>query len=87
MSEKAATNQAHFEIFEENRAKWTDAQLAPYLGQWVFFSLDGSRILASHNDLGKAYTLLDQAGFLPDDTVLDHLVDGFDIELGGAQLW
>ncbi len=45
-------------VYEVNRAKWTEEQLLPYMGQWVFFSLDGTRALASAVDLGEAYEQL-----------------------------
>jgi hypothetical protein len=68
--------------FEENRAKWTDEQLQPFLGQWVFFSLDGTQVLAHAVDLGEAYRSLNAAGVQPDETVLDHILECFDIQIG-----
>jgi hypothetical protein len=74
-------------VFDQNYAKWTDEQLNPYANQWVFFSRDGTRIVASHAELDEAYRLLAAAGVDPSDTVLDHLVADSGSELGGAQLW
>lgn len=62
-------------------SKWTSEKLRPFLGQWVFFAKDGSRVLASAVDLDEAYRKLEQAGFLPDDTLLDHLVDADEISV------
>jgi hypothetical protein len=73
---------ARMKLYDENRSRWTDAQLRPYVGQWVFFSLDGKRVLAHAADLGEAYRLLSVAGFQPDETVLDHIVECCDIEIG-----
>ncbi len=85
MSSTAGHPSGWFRLFEESRAKWTEEQLRPFLGQWVFFSCDGTRILASALDLGDAYAALAAAGVPPDDTVLDHLVIEPDTEVGGAQ--
>ena len=67
---------------QEIRSSWTDDQLKPYLGQWVFFSADGSRILASAIELSQAYDRLAAAGHKPDDTVLDHLILADEVESG-----
>ena len=74
-----------YQRFEANRARWTNEQLHPHLGHWVFFTRDGTRILASAAELSDAYAALAAAGVQPDDTVLDHLVVESGSEVGGAQ--
>lgn len=37
--------------YDRNREKFGPEQLAPYEGQWVAFSLDGSQLIAAAPDL------------------------------------
>jgi hypothetical protein len=49
-------------VFQKNRARFTRAELEKYDGQWVAFSDDGSRIVASSEDLGELDKLVTAAG-------------------------
>jgi hypothetical protein len=45
-------------VYRENRARFPLAELKSYHGQWVAFSLDGRRIIASNQDLGTLDKLI-----------------------------
>jgi hypothetical protein len=72
-------------VYRENRAKFPLAELAKYQGQWVAFSLDGARIIASSEDLGTLDKLIIDAGENPEQVALERM-DREEIYLGGAEL-
>jgi hypothetical protein len=49
-------------IFQENRCRFPPEQLLPYEGKWVAWSLDGTRILASGEDVLDVENKLDASG-------------------------
>jgi hypothetical protein len=55
-----------------------------YRGQWVAFSLDGRRIVASAAELGELDTLLVRRGEDPEKVALEF-IDFEDSYLGGAE--
>jgi hypothetical protein len=57
----------------ENRAAFPAADLAKYRGQWVAFSVDGQRIVASAPDLVKLDTLLLAMGENPEQVALEYV--------------
>ena len=68
----------------ENRALFLPDELARYCGQWVAFSMDGRRIVASAATLGELDALLVAQGEDPEQVALEFL--GFeDSYLGGAE--
>lgn len=71
--------------YEENRAKWTAEGLHEYIGQWVAFSRDGSRILAAAETLHELEEGLARVGQDPQEVALERieLDDGL---LGGMEL-
>ena len=71
--------------YRENRARFSPAELAVYQGQWVAFSLDGRRIIASSHDLAELDKLIIDAGENPQEVALEH-IEPDDISLGGAEL-
>jgi hypothetical protein len=71
--------------YRENRARFSEAELAKYRGQWVAFSLDGRNIVASSADLEKMDELVTAAGEDPERVALER-IDGDDCFLGGAEL-
>ncbi|HEV3080072.1 MAG TPA: hypothetical protein VGY66_09840 [Gemmataceae bacterium] len=48
--------------FWQNRAKFPRAELAKYCGQWVAFSADGLRIVASADTLEALESWIEKAG-------------------------
>jgi hypothetical protein len=58
-------------VYVANRAKFTAQQLAPYQGQWIAWSNDGSRIVAHHEDLLEVARQVENSGLNSDDVVLD----------------
>ena len=69
--------------YRENRARFPAADLAKYRGQWVAFSLDGRKIIASNEDLNKIDSLVAAAGEDPEQVALER-IDPDDFCLGGA---
>jgi hypothetical protein len=71
--------------YRENRARFPLAELVKYHGQWVAFSLDGRRIIASSQDLATLDGLVVAAGEDPEQVALER-IEQEDIYLGGAEL-
>lgn len=72
-------------VFRENRARFPLDALKSYQGQWVAFSLDGQRIIASSDDLNALDKLIVEAGENPEHVALER-IELEDISLGGAEL-
>jgi hypothetical protein len=51
--------------YRENRARFSRDELVKYQGQWLAFTLDGRKIVASHEDLGALDKLVVAAGVDP----------------------
>lgn len=66
-----------WELFNKNRSSHTLDQLAPYEGQQVAWSLDGTRILVSAADWEGLFKKMDEAGISTTQAILDY-VDRFD---------
>ena len=71
--------------YQENRARFPLRELAKYQGQWVAFSLDGARIIASSEDLITLDRLIIELGEDPEQVALER-IDLDDVCLGGAEL-
>lgn len=71
--------------FRENRSCLPLAELTAYQGQWVAFSLDGRRIIASSHDIDVLDKLVIEAGEDPEQVALER-IDLDDVSLGGAEL-
>jgi hypothetical protein len=65
--------------YEANRAKFPLEELAKYPGQFVAFSLDGTRIIAHAATRAELWQKLEEAGIHPSQ-VVDSYVDGPDDE-------
>ncbi len=79
-------NPASTSEFRENRAKFTLAQLQAYADQWVAFSADGRRIVASGPDIAEVAKHLHEANLSLRNVVVDHIVfDSDEIFLGAAE--
>lgn len=77
-----------FSEFEQNRQKFTLAELLPYQDKWVAFSGDGARILAWGDDLIEVARALTAAGHDPAKAPLEYIYIDLEntIYLGGAEL-
>ena len=71
--------------YEENRAKFTAEELRQLEGQWVAFSRDGSRIIASAETLRHLEERLAAAGQDPQEVAFER-IEFEDSVLGGAEL-
>ncbi len=71
--------------YRENRARFPFAELAKYRGQWVAFSPDGRRIIASSEALAALDSLVTSAGEDPEQVGLER-IEFEDSYLGGAEL-
>lgn len=60
--------------YRQNREKFSVDELRPYEGQWVAFSLDGSRVIAAADDLDALDQLVEEAGERPDEVALERIV-------------
>jgi hypothetical protein len=72
--------------YEKNRDKFTAEQLAPYDGQWVAFSMDGSRIVAAAPDLLELDKKVIELGEDPEQVGLEFIDQSPDIDVGGVQI-
>ena len=70
--------------FQMNGARFSAAELAKYRGQWVAFSADGRRIVASNEDLVALDSLLVAAGEDPEKIALER-IECDDVCLGAAE--
>jgi hypothetical protein len=68
----------------KNRNAFPLEELEKYEGQHVAWNLDGTRILAGHEDPLRLNAALEAAGYRPDDYVLSFVE--FESHLGGAAL-
>ena len=59
--------------YQENRAKFSPDALKAYDGQWVGFSADGSRIVASAGDLPELDARIRAAGEDPEQVWLERI--------------
>lgn len=59
-------------------------ELEQHLGNWVAFSMDGTRVVASAKDLLTLEKALVGAGENPEEVVLEYLAEE-DIVLGGSE--
>jgi hypothetical protein len=73
--------------YRQNRARFPANDLKPYDGQWVAFSADGRRILASGDTIGQLSEKVGSAGEDFQEVVLERIeIESSDIQLGGAEL-
>ena len=57
----------------ENRSAFPAAELAKYRGQWIAFSMDGRRIVASATDFVELDALLLAMGEDPERVALEYV--------------
>jgi hypothetical protein len=70
--------------FQANRSRFPLSELLKYRGQWVAFSSDGSRIVASSDDLVTLDGLVAAAGEDPESIALER-IECDDVYLGAAE--
>ena len=73
------------QVFQANRNRFSVNELLPYNGQWVAFSSDGSRIVASAAELARLNDLIAAAGEDPESVGLERIQLG-EIGLGSGEL-
>ena len=86
MIAKRPSRAVPFSEFEQNRQKYTIDELRKYQGKWVAFSADGSRVLASDEDLIEVNRSLIAAGHDPQQAPLEFIDLDDSIDLGGVTL-
>jgi hypothetical protein len=73
------------QIFRSHRAQFSREELAKYRGQWVAFSADGRRILASGETLECLEQKLAAQGSSPQEVVLEGIPGPEDDTFLGAE--
>lgn len=63
-----------------NRNAWTAEQIAPYLGHWVAWNLDGRSIFAHREDLREVLDNCTALGLGGEDYLLECLPSGDELE-------
>jgi hypothetical protein len=59
--------------YHQNRCNYPPEKLLPYAGQHVAWGPDGTRILASGEDIDAVVRKLREAGVEPNQVVLDYI--------------
>jgi hypothetical protein len=74
-------------LYRQNRERIPADELRQYDGQWVAFSADGRRIVASGDSIGQVSVRLDASREDIQDVILERIeFDNDDVEVGGAEL-
>ena len=60
-------------LFNANRAKFTYDQLAPYAGQHVAWSADGTRIVAHNVEVAELFREIDESDLANEDVVFSYI--------------
>ncbi len=78
---------AMMKTYRQNRERFPASDLKRYDGQWVAFSADGRRIVASGESIGQVSERVGAAREDLDDVVLERIeIETDDSQLGGAEL-
>lgn len=73
--------------YRQNRARFPATELRRYDGQWVAFSADGRRVVASGESIGQLSEQVVAAHEDLQDVVLEKIdIATTDVQLGGAEL-
>jgi hypothetical protein len=72
--------------FRENRAKFPLDELKQYDGQWVAFSADGRRIVASAATIAAVAERVRSTNERLAEVMIEHIgIESGEIEVGGAE--
>ncbi len=69
--------------FTKNRAVFPLDELAKYIGKWVAFSPDGTKIVAAHEDVETLDQLVCDAGYDPQTVVFEGVPEEDTVYGGG----
>lgn len=61
-------------LYVENRAKFLPEDLLPYADRWVAWSVDGSKIVAHHEDLVEVARTVETLGLTREEVIFDFIV-------------
>lgn len=73
--------------FLKNRQQFPPDELARYAGKYIAWSPDGTRILASDDDLAKVAEAVEDQGYDPSEIVLSSVPFPDEVILGGGALF
>ena len=73
--------------FIRNRSQFPPEELAKYVGQYVAWSPDGTRIVASDEDPLRLDAAIPAAGYDPAEVLISFVGDPDEVILGGAGLF
>jgi hypothetical protein len=73
--------------FLTNRQQFPPDELARYAGEYIAWSPDGTRILASDDDLEKVAAAVEVQGYDPSEIVLSSVPFPDEVILGGGGLF
>jgi hypothetical protein len=68
--------------FLRNRQQFPPDELARYAGKYIAWSPDGTRILASDDDLAKVAKAVEDQGYDPSELVLSSVPFSYEVILG-----
>jgi hypothetical protein len=75
------------QMFLTNRQHFPPGELAKYAGKYIAWSPDGTRILASDDDLEKVAAAVEDQGYDSSDIVLSAVPFPDEVVIGGAALF
>jgi hypothetical protein len=73
--------------FLANRSRFPPNELARYLGKYIAWSPDGTRILAGDDDLERVAAAVEDQGYDPSEIVLSSVPFPDEVILGGGTLF
>ena len=72
------------QLYLKNRQRFSLDELDKYAGKYVAWSPDGTRIIASEDDLSKLCQAVDASGFDPAEVVMEPVPFPDEVVLGGG---
>ena len=71
--------------YRGNRSRFSAEELQQYEGDWVAFSADGCRIVASARDIAALHSRLAEAGVGPEQVKLERIILDDDWQGAGSE--